>query len=92
MLWAIMKAAADMADATHNSIVRRKAADKLAKARYCKLLEQEEFAETVKTEAELVGTAPAKSAKFVQAVAAGLQSKSAQRRNRAKTKFLQLWT
>jgi hypothetical protein len=70
-----MKAAADMADATHDSIARRKAADRMAITRDRKLLHQEEFAEAVKAEADRIGTEPAKSAKFVQAVAPGLKDR-----------------
>ena len=66
-------------------IARRKEADKLAKAR--KLLEQEEFAEAVRTEAEVVGTAPAKSAKFVQAVAPGLQERIGSKKKPGKDKI-----
>jgi hypothetical protein len=87
MLWVIMKAAADMAGVTHDSIARRKAADKLANARYCKLLEREGFAEAVKTEADRIGRTPAKSDKFVLAVAPGLQERIGSKKKPGKDKI-----
>jgi hypothetical protein len=75
MLWTIMKVAAHMADATHDSIARRRAADRLAKTRDCKLLHQEEFAEALKAEADAIGETPAKSINFVRKVAPGLQGR-----------------
>ena len=75
MLWALMKAAADMADATHDSTARRKRDDAMATKRDLKRDHQEEFARAVRDEADRIGTKPAKSAKFVQAVAPGLKER-----------------
>ena len=92
MLWAIMKAAADMADATHDSIARRKAADRMAITRDRKLLHQEEFAEALKAEAGRLRMVPAKSVKFVRAVAPGLKDRLALKSEPGKDKILRLWT
>jgi hypothetical protein len=75
MLWALMKAAADMADATHDSTARRKLADAMANSRELKRDRQEEFAKAVKAEADLIGIEPAKGPNFVRKVAPGLQER-----------------
>lgn len=75
MLWAMMKAAAEITYAAYDAGAQRKVEDRMAVTRDRKLLHQEEFAEAVKAEADALNLTPAKSPNFVLAVAPGLKER-----------------
>jgi hypothetical protein len=79
LLWALMKATIDIGYIYHSSSGRRKKSDlkaiKMEATRSGKAPKQEEFANAVKSEADLLKITPAKSKKFAQSVAPGLKER-----------------